>query len=38
MFYRLEHHLFTAIPTPHLPALAHRLDLALPAFGKRQVW
>jgi fatty acid desaturase len=38
MFYHLEHHLFPAVPTPHLPALARRLDLAIPAFGEKRVW
>jgi fatty acid desaturase len=26
MFFHLEHHLFPAVPTPHLPILARRLD------------
>lgn len=38
MFFHLEHHLFPAVPTPHLPALARRLDAAVPNFSQRQVW
>jgi fatty acid desaturase len=38
MFFHLEHHLFPAVPTPHLPALARRLDAAVPGFSQRQVF
>jgi fatty acid desaturase len=38
MFYHLEHHLFPAVPTSHLPKLARRLDQAIPNFSERQVW
>jgi fatty acid desaturase len=37
MFYHLEHHLFPAIPTCHLPRLAQRLDTAAPEYRKMQV-
>lgn len=29
MFFHVEHHLFPRVPTPHLPALARRLDQAM---------
>jgi fatty acid desaturase len=37
MFYHLEHHLFPAVPTGHLPELARRLDAATPGVRKRMV-
>ena len=37
MFYHKEHHLFPAIPTPHLPELARRLDAAIPSFCRQRV-
>ena len=36
MFFHLEHHLFPAVPTGHLPRLAERLDAVVP--GVRQVF
>lgn len=38
MFYHVEHHLFPAVPTPHLPELAARLDRAAPHLRERQVF
>lgn len=38
MFYHREHHLFPAVPTPHLPALARRLDTAEPDLRPLLVW
>jgi fatty acid desaturase len=38
MFYHREHHLFPAVPTPHLPALARRLDAAEPVLPRLLVW
>lgn len=38
MFYHLEHHLYPAVPTCHLPRLAARLDAAAPAAAERQVY
>ena len=32
MFYHMEHHLFPAVPTIKLPALADRIDEVLPVF------
>ncbi len=37
MFYHLEHHLFPAVPTGHLPELARRLDAATPGVPKQMV-
>lgn len=37
MFFHTEHHLFPAVPTPHLPELARRLDSVTPAFRQHQV-
>jgi fatty acid desaturase len=37
MFYHLEHHLWPAVPTCHLPELARRLDGVEPGVGGRQV-
>jgi beta-carotene hydroxylase len=37
MFYHLEHHLFPAVPTSHLPELARRLDRVAPHAAQRQV-
>lgn len=37
MFFHLEHHLFPAVPTGHLPELARRLDAATPAVPKHMV-
>lgn len=34
MFYHLEHHLYPAVPTCHLPELARRLDRAAPGTRK----
>lgn len=38
MFYHVEHHLFPAVPTPHLPELAARLDRAAPHLREHQVF
>jgi fatty acid desaturase len=38
MFLHVEHHLFPQVPTCHLPALARRLDRAMPELALRQVW
>jgi fatty acid desaturase len=37
MFFHAEHHLFPAVPTPHLPELARRLDAVAPGVRRRQV-
>lgn len=37
MFYHVEHHLFPAVPTCHLPALAARLDRAEPELQTARV-
>jgi fatty acid desaturase len=37
MFYHLEHHLFPAVPTCHLPTLADRIDVAAPEVKQLQV-
>ena len=37
MFYHTEHHLFPAVPTPHLPELARRLDAVAPDYREHQV-
>lgn len=37
MFYHLEHHLFPAVPTCHLPHLARRLDEVAPEYREKQV-
>jgi len=37
MFFHAEHHLFPAVPTPHLRELARRLDYARPEFSRRSV-
>jgi fatty acid desaturase len=38
MLYHIEHHLFPAIPTCHLPQLAQRLDAAAPDLKELQVY
>ncbi len=38
MFYHLEHHLFPAVPTCHLPELSRRLDEAHPEASAKQVF
>jgi fatty acid desaturase len=38
MFYHVEHHLFPAVPTCHLPELAKRLDGAAPELSSRLVF
>jgi fatty acid desaturase len=38
MFYHVDHHLFPAVPTLHLPELAVRLDRAAPHLRERQVF
>jgi fatty acid desaturase len=38
MFYHLEHHLFPAVPTCHLPRLAERLDRAAPEMNRMRVF
>lgn len=38
MFFHLEHHLFPRVPTCRLPALAARLDRALPELRRRPVY
>lgn len=38
MFFHLEHHLFPAVPTCHLPLLAERLDRAAPELAARRVF
>jgi fatty acid desaturase len=38
MLYHLEHHLFPAVPTCHLPQLASRLDQAVPEAKQMQVY
>lgn len=38
MLYHVEHHLFPAVPTCHLPALARRLDSAAPELADRRVF
>jgi fatty acid desaturase len=38
MFYHLEHHLYPRVPTCHLPALAERLDQALPDLPLKRVF
>jgi fatty acid desaturase len=37
MFYHLEHHLFPAVPTCHLPHLAKRVDAVAPEYRSMQV-
>jgi fatty acid desaturase len=37
MFLHLEHHLFPAVPTAHLPQLSERIDQAAPEFMTKQV-
>jgi fatty acid desaturase len=37
MFFHAEHHLFPAVPTPHLPELARRLDAVRPELRRRPV-
>jgi fatty acid desaturase len=37
MFLHVEHHLFPQVPTCHLPALARRLDAALPELARAMV-
>lgn len=38
MFFHVEHHLFPRVPTRHLPALARRLDEAMPGRAIKQVY
>jgi fatty acid desaturase len=38
MLYHIEHHLFPAVPTCHLPRLAERLDRAAPGLAEHQVY
>ena len=38
MFYHLEHHLFPAVPTIKLPALAKRIDEQVPGLQKKLVF
>jgi fatty acid desaturase len=38
MFYHREHHLYPAVPTPHLHLLARRLDAAEPGMRRLLVW
>jgi fatty acid desaturase len=37
MFFHAEHHLFPAVPTPHLAKLARRLDAVMPELSERAV-
>ncbi len=38
MFYHVEHHLFPAVPTCHLPELSKRLDQVAPELRSKQVF
>ncbi len=38
MFFHVEHHLFPAVPTCHLPQLAERLDLKAPELTRLRVF
>jgi fatty acid desaturase len=38
MFFHVEHHLFPAVPTCHLPQLAARLDRAAPELTRRRAF
>lgn len=38
MFYHVEHHLFPAVPTCHLPELSKRLDAVAPELRSKNVW
>jgi fatty acid desaturase len=38
MFFHVEHHLFPAVPTCHLPQLAERLDQAAPELTRLRVF
>jgi fatty acid desaturase len=38
MFYHVEHHLFPAVPTRRLPALARRLDVVAPELAAQKVF
>lgn len=38
MFYHIEHHLFPAVPTCHLPKLAVRLDKVAPELKEKRVF
>ena len=38
MFYHVEHHLFPAVPTCHLPELSKRLDTVAPELRSKNVW
>lgn len=38
MFFHVEHHLFPAVPTCHLPQLAERLDQAAPELARLRVF
>ena len=37
LLYHIEHHLFPAVPTNHLPTLAKRLDVAVPQWTQQPV-
>lgn len=37
LLYHIEHHLFPAVPTNHLPILARRLDIAAPQWTQQPV-
>jgi fatty acid desaturase len=38
MFFHLEHHLYPAVPTRHLPVLARRLDAVAPGLAAQRVF
>jgi len=38
MFYHVEHHLFPAVPTRHLPVLARRIDAVAPEWNAQRVF
>jgi fatty acid desaturase len=38
MFFHIEHHVFPAVPTCHLPVLARRLDAARPDLARSKVF
>ncbi|MFN0134787.1 MAG: fatty acid desaturase family protein [Phycisphaerae bacterium] len=38
MFYHVEHHLFPAVPTAHLPQLARRIDAVAPDLTRLRVY
>ncbi|MGO1375856.1 MAG: fatty acid desaturase, partial [Psychrobacter sp.] len=37
LLYHIEHHLFPAVPTNHLPILAKRLDTSAPQWTQQPV-